>query len=136
MKPTANQIKKLKRDNKKYPKHLIRLDVSDRTCPADQIEVWRSRDFFVQIYQENDEVLRLSVNRTLVSGNRFKDDISWDDLQRLKKECGYSHMAAVEIYPPDESVVNVANMRHLFILQTPPDFMWNKSPNREFETKK
>jgi hypothetical protein len=55
---------------------------------------------------------------------RPRDGIGWDDLQRLKGEAGYGEYCAVEIYPPDADVVNVANMRHLFILKSPPAMMW------------
>lgn len=92
------------------------------------IEVWRSREFLVQIYDERDAVERLSVCRAnLSTGGRWEDDISWDDLQRLKAECGRGDKWGVECYPADEHVVNVANMRHLFILPEPPKFGWAKS---------
>jgi hypothetical protein len=31
----------------------------------------------------------------------------------------------VEVYPPDEAVVNVANIRHLWLLAEAPAYAWN-----------
>lgn len=44
------------------------------------------------------------------------DGITWDDLQWIKRAAGYGDREAVEVYPLDDDVVNVANMRHLWIL--------------------
>lgn len=46
-------------------------------------------------------------------------------LQHLRTEAGYADRCAVEIYPPDQDIVNVANMRHLWIVEM-PDFAWKK----------
>lgn len=88
-------------------------------------EVWRSKHFLVQIFEESGHE-RLTVCRTELSGQNWRDGISWDDLQNLKRECGRGHRCAVELFPPDSAVVNVANMRHLWIVDS-PDFMWGKS---------
>lgn len=129
---TRSQRKQLERDNKQWPVEL-RLwpenqwpPVSNRTRAPD--ELWRSRDFLVQIYKENDDVERLSVIRTKVEGDRFVDGISWEDLQRLKRECGRGDRDAVEIFPADKDIVNVANMRHLWVLPYPFDLAWRTKP--------
>lgn len=70
--------------------------------------------------------MRLSINKTSHNGDTWDDNITWDELQKIKNECGYGDACAVEIFPPDESVVNVANMRHLWLLPEPPSFMWNR----------
>lgn len=61
-----------------------------------------------------------------------RDGISWDDLQWIKGAAGYRDREAVEVYPRDGDVVNVANMRHLWIL---PEGTWmphglDKNPAR------
>lgn len=45
------------------------------------------------------------------------DGKSWsdDDLALLR-----------QIYPDDDNIVNVANMRHLWLLPEPPAFMWRE----------
>jgi hypothetical protein len=91
------------------------------------IEVWRSREYLLMVYQDNGAT-RLSVVRTaLTTHGAWPDGISWDDLQRLKRECGRGDQWAVEIYPADADVVNVANMRHLFLLAAPPPYAWRTS---------
>lgn len=89
-------------------------------------EVWRSRDFFVQFFAESDAV-RMTVNRTHApNGVVFADGITWDDLQRLKSETGRGDAWAIEIYPPDDEVVNDANMRHFWLLDEAPVFAWRE----------
>jgi hypothetical protein len=45
-------------------------------------------------------------------------------LQRLKAECGYADRDAVEVYPRERDVVNVANLRHLWVMREPLAFAW------------
>ena len=87
-------------------------------------EVWRSRSFLVQVFAERKGAERLSICRTSIAGDRFADGITWDELQRLKRECGRGDKDAVEIFPPDRDVVNVANLRHLWVLAEPLSFAW------------
>jgi hypothetical protein len=87
-------------------------------------EVWRSRFFLVQVFLDNG-VERLSICKaTLKDNGNWEDNITWDELQRLKQECGRGDYEAVEVYPADKDIVNVANMRHLWIVPTP--FSWKK----------
>ena len=65
--------------------------------PPGLVEVWQSRGFLVQIYEAKDGAQRLSVCRTSLKGDRWQDGITWDDLQRLKAECGRGD-ASVEIH--------------------------------------
>lgn len=45
----------------------------------------------------------------------MKDGITWDELQRIKSDCGYGEQDAVEFYPSDEDIFNTGNVRHLFV---------------------
>lgn len=128
---TRQQRKALERENENWP-------VSGREIPAEQwpsdldltrIRVVRSRDYLIQVYVvPNSDVVRLSVNRTKVvaATGRWDDGLSWDELQTVKRIAGFSRRWAVEVYPSDHEVVNVANMRHLWILPEPPAFVWRK----------
>ena len=89
---------------------------------GNRIEVWRSRSFLVQIFSEKTGE-RLTVCRTVVKDDDWVSDISWDDLQRLKRECGRGNRDAVEVYPADSDLVNAANMRHLWLIGDLP-FKW------------
>lgn len=90
--------------------------------------VWRSKKYLVQAYAEKGGVVRLSIIRTVVGqdGN-WIEDISWDELQSIKRQIGMGDWFAVECFPRDEDVVNVSNMRHLWILPEPLYFAWRKA---------
>jgi hypothetical protein len=125
MQPTAEEIARLREANNDYPDYLIEVP---RACwPFDSPSlkrVWRSRHHLVHVYDEPGDIVRLSICRAEVNGQRWADGIPWDVLQKLKKQCGFGDRAAVEVFPPDSDVVNVANMRHLWVLPQPPAFMW------------
>lgn len=93
-------------------------------------EVWRSQEYLVQVYEEGDKMIRLSCCRARLNDEGgWQDNLSWDELQRLKLEVGLGLMDAVEIYPSHEDIVNVANMRHLWVLPKPIGFAW-RAPSR------
>jgi hypothetical protein len=95
--------------------------------PPTLLRVWRNRSFLVQEYAAPAGQVRLSVNRaSLTAGGDWAAEITWDELQQLKAECGYADRWAVEVFPPAESVVNVANMRHLWLLADAPEFAWKR----------
>lgn len=115
--------------SQKYPEHLVEIPRDQWPDPTRPIErVLRSREFLVQVYAEPFPVVaRLSVNRTELAGERWRDGISWETMQRLKNEAGYSEHDAVELFPAAADEVNVANMRHLWVLASPVPFAWRRS---------
>jgi hypothetical protein len=117
----------LRNENHRWPAHLVKVPRASwpECMPARLFEVWRSSGFLVQVFREPDDVVRLSIMTTWVDdAGRSQDGISWDDLQRLKRECGFGDRDAVEVFPSDRDVVNVANMRHLWVLSSPLTFKW------------
>ncbi len=128
MNTTRAQRRQLERNNAKLPEHLqsIPRDQWPANAPPTIMRVFRSRDFLVQEYEPPSAhvIARLSICRTSISGNRWKDGITWDELQRIKSEVGYGDVDAVEIYPADGDVVNVANMRHLWVMDARIPFAW------------
>lgn len=123
----------LRAENKRYGLRLEKVPVSEwpptlRLLSQQPVEVWRSRGYLVQVYRACDGVLRLSICTTEIDGDRWADGISWRRLQRLKAECGFGDREAVEIYPPDADVVDVANMRHLWVLPERLPFSWRAAP--------
>jgi hypothetical protein len=117
--------------NRRYGTTLTRLPESlwpsgTRALSRPPREVWRSRAFLVQVYHEGEQE-RLTVCRTSLnpSGDGWAEGISWEELQRLKWECGRGASWAVELYPPDQYVVNDANMRHLWLIAEPP-YGWKR----------
>lgn len=119
--------KHMKKEAATFPGHLVKVPRADwpNSGPLGMFEVWRSNEFLVQVYTAPAPCLcRLSINRTVINGARWLDSIPWDTLQQLKAECGYANCDAVEVYPKDVDVVNVANMRHLFVMAEPLAFAW------------
>jgi hypothetical protein len=129
--PTRRQIRALDRENRQWSERLV--EVPREFWPVDGMAtatgsiaqaVWRSRRFLVVVWDQGGTT-RLSIQRTDFDprARHQRDGITWDDLQRLKAEAGYGDATAVEIYPPDARKVNVANIRHLFLVDAPA-FMW------------
>lgn len=118
---TRQQRRALKAENKLWPmalKQIPRESWPQGYHPPGIKEVWRSRDFLVQVYDDpRSETERMSVCRTAVLDGDWLAEVSWDDLQRLKRECGRGARDAVEIFPADADLVNVANMRHLWFVE-------------------
>lgn len=125
---TRAQRRQLERDNAKIPAFLHPLPKEQWPSgySSKLIKVWRSRGFLVQAFDEGNAI-RLSVNRTTLGDNgRWVENITWDELQELKRQCGFADWYAIEVYPRDKDVVNVANMRHLWVLQEPLNVGWMK----------
>lgn len=99
------------------------VDLSRKTaCPP--LAAWRSRRYVVILYSEGMH-RRLSVNRTTFKDDgRFDDGLTWDELQEIKRQVGFGDLWAVEVYPPDAEIVNVSNIRHLWLLPQAPIFAW------------
>lgn len=123
--------RELERENARWSNFLTRVAESDwtegmRSMLRRPIEAWRSRHFALMVYAEPNDIERLSICRAAIAGDRWQDGISWDDLMELKRQCGRGDKCAVEIFPQDSEIVNVANMRHLWVLPYSPPFMWKK----------
>lgn len=125
--------KHLDAERKLYPAQLRQLTPAEREH-SDKAQrargqviphrVYRSREFLVQEFREND-VVRLSINRTRITkAGDWQDGITWEELQRLKAECGWGDSQAVEIFPPERDVVNLHNIRHLWIPRIALPFAW------------
>jgi len=98
---------------------------SDRT----PIEVWFSKKYLVQMYDESTVdkpgLMRLSINRsTRDSKGGWSAGLTWDELYSIKQELGYGDWYGVEVYPRDVDLVNVSNMRHLWLTPYPLDIGW------------
>jgi len=119
----------LRKENRKYTEALEEIPKSSwpsfRAPFLAPSRVWRSKSFLVQLYEE-ERGTRLTINRTTVNEFGWAQGISWDELQRLKAQTGFGESWAVEIFPPDSEVVNVSNMRHIWILPEPPAFGWKR----------
>jgi hypothetical protein len=150
LKTTRAQRKRLETENRKQPLKMTEIPrVLWPACPPGKApyRVWRSRDFLAQLYSywdglDADDVERFRGFRLTVSSTHLKaachwaDGLTWDNLQEVKRQCGMGHWWAVEIYPPDDRIVNDANMRHLWLLHPSrlPDWIgWKRSDTDDQE---
>lgn len=120
----ANQH--LKKENKSYPDQPVPVPETEwpRREPG-MVALWRSNRFLVQVYVKENGVVRLSICRTEINNRgQWQENITWEELQEIKNQCGYEHFDAVEVYPRQKDVVNVANMRHLWVFNEPLRFAW------------
>ncbi|MBD1554274.1 DUF7694 domain-containing protein [Pseudomonas typographi] len=126
MNPDRNQWRLLAKQNAKEPVCLRRVPEGEWTGepPPRIIEVWRSRAFLVQVFDEANGYQRMSICRTAHNGQSWADQVTWEELMQLKRECGRGDRDAVEVFPADQDIVNVANMRHLFFPPEPLTFKW------------
>lgn len=130
-KEIAAKAKYLKAENKKWPGWMTRVPEIQwpqyRSAKGERVVmVFRSSQFLVQVYDEAGGT-RISVCRTRLNvRGDFDDGITWIELQSIKSQCGFGAMRFVEIYPADDDVVNVANMRHLWLLPASTVLGWKK----------
>lgn len=96
---------------------------------SEPLRVWRSRDYLAVLYRQRaDGNVRLTVNsvrrgrsKRPGQGTDWRDGITWDELQRVKNECLGEDVWCVEVYPAQDKLVDVNNMRHLWVLDGPPE---------------
>lgn len=122
---TRSERRKTNRDNGKRGVEFAEIpEDAWPVRPPNLIRAWVNNRFMAQLYAE-DGALRLSVSRVKISGGgRWEDGITWDELQEVKRAVGYGQCCAVEIFPADRDLVNVANIRHLWFPNQPLKFGW------------
>jgi hypothetical protein len=129
MNPLNQKRRALKEDSKRFPDSLLEVSRSEWPrhligTPAEPVRSWRSRKFFGMLYRDRD-FDRLSFGRSDLDGaGEWKDGLTWDELMTLKREAGFGDRFAIELYPADSAIVNVANLRHLWLLDSPPPQSW------------
>lgn len=124
---TRTERRLAKKRAAKYPDRL--QEVPREQWPASKnppVAIWVSRDYLVQEYPGQDAA-RLSICSTTPTSNSWADGLTWDELMEIKRQCGFADWVAVEIYPDDANIVNVSNMRHLWLIPEAPSFMWRAS---------
>jgi hypothetical protein len=126
-------IREYQKRGQQYPQKLTPVDMAafpDFNYEINLVAAWVSRKYLVQVYQEGTEeyphMKRLSVCRVKRNQHGWVEGLTWEELQEIKSEVGYGDWYAIEIYPRDSDVVNVANFRHLWLFDTPLPFGWRK----------
>lgn len=113
-------MREYRRQCAKWPEYM-KAQVLPEDMQGAVLGAWRSnRHLAVAWPSDHPTVLcRLTVNRADIDEQTgsWLQGISWDDLYRIKNECGYKEYDAVEIFPAEDKLVNVANMRHLWVMK-------------------
>lgn len=127
--------KALRDENRKRGDFLERVPPDQwplHSAPPNLVDVMRSRWFLVQLYCDDRHhlhPLRMGVNRTSIKDDgNWEDGIAWDELMELKRQAGFAERWAVEIYPPDNHIINAANIRWLWLLDEAPAYAWRNLP--------
>lgn len=126
----AELRKHLRQENRRWPAHLVEVlrcdwPLEDFGRVGSRDRVLRSAGFLVQESLQANGYVLLGVNRTwLGDDGRFEAGITWDELMELKRQAGYADRDALEVYPRERDVVNVANMRWLWLPPEPVSFAW------------
>lgn len=135
MKDIHRMRKELRAENNKY--HPFRfVDIPKDKWPPltpTPFRVCRSSRFLCQLYNDKG-FTRISINRAEINDQGgWKDGITWDELQNIKSQLGYADQQAVEVFPAEKDLVNVANIRHLWIVSAAHiPFLWrNNRPTQE-----
>lgn len=95
---------------------------------GDPIKVFKNSRYLVQVRKHRGQI-RLSINRVQHTFREGKpiwlDGLTWDELQEIKNQCGFEDYWLCEYYPPKEEVVNIANIRHLWVIPMPENRLNN-----------
>ena len=88
------------------------------------LERWVSRRLLVNLYAESRAqvtedscFLRMVVHfLELRDDGNYREGLTWDDLQEVKRQIGRGDWCGYEVYPRDRDVINNANLRHIWLL--------------------
>lgn len=116
----------LRQENCALTADLLPIEVSTSRGADGPIAAWRSNRFLVQLFNDSG-TQRITINRAAIDEKtgRWLDGITWDEIQAIKRQIGFGERYAVELYPADADVVNVANMRHIWLVDAPA-FAWRR----------
>ncbi len=99
------------------------------TSDSRYLRVFKNDKYLVQTMTDNG-FIRITVNLIENIGTmmtpKWAEGISWDNLQNIKDSIGFKDRWCVECYPPTQDIINVANMRHLWVLEEMPKFGWKR----------
>ncbi len=127
--------RQLAEDSRQYGHVMQSIDVTPAVVAGQAAGItnppkaaWRSRGFLAQLFRDRiSGHMRLSIQKTTLQNNgNWDEGITWEQLMTIKDQCGYGRIWAVEVFPSNADVVNVASMRHLWLLDTVPSYGWSR----------
>lgn len=92
------------------------------------LKVFESTKFLAILYKQRaNDLVRLTVRKkSKKRDGNWEDGITWDELQIIKNECLGEDVECIEVYPKQSDVINVSNMRHLWVLDEPCKYRFPK----------
>lgn len=125
------EIKAIKKaiaeNNKRYTETFVELpreEFENYSFPPER--TWRNKNYLASLYKDYaNGNLRLSVQRaTIKDDGSYEDGISWDKIQEIKRLVGFGDWWGLEVFPADDQLVNVSNIRHVWLFKERPPFAW------------
>ena len=111
----------IRAENAKYGRDFVKIPHDEVTVNPNFIEAWRNNILLVQVWEG--PPLNLKFTRTeLDERGCILAGITWDQMFLAKNEIAhgaYADLDFVEFFPAAENLINVANVRHLYQLETP-----------------
>lgn len=93
------------------------LNIPYSSHPQGIDKIYRSKKYTVSVWNvPAGKKLSISRNEWDSHTGRYKDQITWDEIMEIKRQVGFGEQNAVEFYPPDSEVINIANVRHIWLL--------------------
>ena len=126
------EIKAIKKviaeNNRKYTDKFVEIpreELDDKSFPPKR--ACRNNRYMAYLYEDyTNGYLRLCVQRTTINDDgTYEDGISWDKIQEIKRLVGFGDWWGLEVFPADDHLINVSNIRHIWLFKERPSFAWN-----------
>ena len=92
--------------------------------PQDIEHIYRSKKYTVILWKQGIDPTLLMGQKISISRNewdsksrRYVGDIVFDEIMEIKREMGLGEEKCIEFYPKDSELVDLANMRHIWVIK-------------------
>ena len=116
-------LEKAKKESiKSFSDKLTKISIDDPylhyISKKDEVkEIYRNKQFLVIIFAcGNGLKITVSRNEYDYKTKRQKGNISWDELQQIKNDIGYSEHTFVEFFPKESELIDIDSVRHLWLV--------------------
>ena len=92
-------------------KELVYHDDQGTTLRIDKAHFWQNNMYACAVYDDDDDIGHCTIQRLDCTPAR-----DWRHLQAIKNQLYGEDRQAIEIYPPQNDVLDVANTTHLWVL--------------------
>jgi hypothetical protein len=126
---TPAELKNIRRDlfheNQRWPLKLKLVPKEGwpgfpDKIPESLLAIWRSRNYFVQVHKAAHGIEQLVIMRTNIDNNgQWAGGILHSEIQDIKRQCGFGHVDAVELYPADKDRLDTEGVRYVWLMPRP-----------------